>query len=87
MGKKEFEDDNKAVIPLEIADGRAAIAYVRKHAAEYNVDVNRIGIMGFSAGGTLTSSTLFNYTKENRPDFAATCLSLLPCRNAWNSSD
>ena len=70
-GKKEFEDDNKAVIPLEIADGRAAIAYVRKHAAEYNLNANRIGIMGFSAGGTVTSSTLFNYTKENRPDFAA----------------
>jgi predicted peptidase len=70
-GKKEFEDDNKAVIPLEIADGKAAIAYVRKHAAEYNLDANRIGIMGFSAGGTVTSSALFNYTKENRPDFAA----------------
>ena len=70
-GKKEFEDANNAVIPLEIADGRAAIAYVRKHAAEYSLDPNRIGIMGFSAGGTVTSSTLFNYTKENRPDFAA----------------
>ena len=70
-GKKEFEDDNKAVIPLEIADGRAAIAYIRKHAAEYDLNTNRIGIMGFSAGGTVTSSTLFNYTKENRPDFAA----------------
>jgi len=70
-GKKEFEDDNKTVIPLEIADGRAAIAYVRKHAAEYGLNPNRIGIMGFSAGGTVASSTLFNYTKENRPDFAA----------------
>ena len=70
-GKKEFEDANNAVIPLEIADGRAAIAYVRKHAAEYKLDANRIGIMGFSAGGTVTSSTLFNYTKDNRPDFAA----------------
>jgi predicted peptidase len=77
-GKKEFEDDNKAVIPFEIADGRAAIAYVRKHAAEYNLDVNRIGIMGFSAGGTVTSSTLFNYTKENRPDFAAPIYPFFP---------
>jgi len=77
-GKKEFEDDNKAVIPLEIADGRASIAYVRKHAAEYNLDVNRIGIMGFSAGGTVTSSTLFNYTKENRPDFAAPIYPFFP---------
>jgi len=70
-GKEEFEKDNAAVIPLGVADGRAAIAFVRKHAAEYNVSPDRIGIMGFSAGGTVTSSTLFNYTQENRPDFAA----------------
>jgi predicted peptidase len=77
-GNKEFENENKAVIPLEIADGRAAIAYIRKHAAEYNLDVNRIGIMGFSAGGTVTSSTLYNYTKENRPDFAAPIYPFFP---------
>lgn len=70
-GKEEFEKDNAAVIPLGVDDGRAAIAFVRKHAAEYNVSPDRIGIMGFSAGGTVTSSTLFNYTQENRPDFAA----------------
>ena len=69
--KKEFEEENAAVIPLGIADGREAIAYVRKHADEFNVLPNRVGIMGFSAGGTVTSGTLFNYTRENRPDFAA----------------
>lgn len=69
--KKEFADENAAVIPLAIADGKNAIAYVRKHAAEYNISSDRIGIMGFSAGGTVTASMLFNYTKENRPDFAA----------------
>jgi len=71
MGKKEFDDDVNKVMPLVIADGRNAIAYVRKHAAEYKIDANRIGIMGFSAGGTVTSATLFGYAKENRPDFAA----------------
>jgi predicted peptidase len=70
-GKEEFEKDIAAAIPLGIADGREAIAYIRKHADEYNVIPNRIGIMGFSAGGTVTSGTLFNYTRENRPDFAA----------------
>ncbi len=70
-GKKEFDDENKAVIPLVIADGKAAIAYVRKHASEFNIAPDRIGIMGFSAGGTVTASAIFNYTKENRPDFAA----------------
>ena len=70
-GKKEFEEANAAVIPLAIADGREAIEYVRKHADEFNVIPNRIGIMGFSAGGTVTSGTLFDYTRANRPDFAA----------------
>jgi len=78
MGKKEFDDDVSKVMPLVIADGRNAIAYVRKHVAEYNLDANRIGIMGFSAGGTVTSSTLFNYTKENRPDFAAPIYPFFP---------
>jgi predicted peptidase len=70
-GKKEFDEAVTAVMPLVIADGKNAIAYVRKHAAEYGIAADRIGIMGFSAGGTVTSSALFNYTKENRPDFAA----------------
>jgi predicted peptidase len=78
MGKKEFEDDVTKVMPLVIADGRNAIAYVRKHVAEYNLDANRIGIMGFSAGGTVASSTLFDYTKENKPDFAAPIYPFFP---------
>lgn len=78
MGKKEFEDEVAKLMPLIIADGRNAIAYVRKHAGEYNIDANRIGIMGFSAGGTVTSSTLFGYTKENRPDFAAPIYPFFP---------
>jgi predicted peptidase len=78
MGKKEFEDDITKVMPLVIADGRNAIAYVRKHVAEYNLDASRIGIMGFSAGGTVASSTLFDYTKENRPDFAAPIYPFFP---------
>ena len=78
MGKKEFEDEVAKLMPLIVADGRNAIAYVRKHAGEYNIDANRIGIMGFSAGGTVTSSTLFGYTKENRPDFAAPIYPFFP---------
>ncbi|HEV8273067.1 MAG TPA: dienelactone hydrolase family protein [Chitinophagaceae bacterium] len=78
MGKKEFEDDVSKVMPLVIADGRNAIAWVRKHAAEYKIEANKIGMMGFSAGGTVASSTLFGYTKENRPDFAAPIYPFFP---------
>jgi hypothetical protein len=35
-------------------------------------------MMGFSAGGTVASSTLFGYTKENRPDFAAPIYPFFP---------
>jgi len=78
MGKKEFEDDVSKVMPLFIADGRNAIAWVRKHAAEYKIEPNKVGIMGFSAGGTVASSTMFDYTKENRPDFAAPIYPFFP---------
>src|SRR6188474_38051 len=78
MGKKEFDDDVTKVMPLVMADGRNAIAWVRKHAAEYKIEANRVGIMGFSAGGTVASSTMFGYTKENRPDFAAPIYPFFP---------
>jgi acetyl esterase/lipase len=77
-GKKEMNDENQAVIPLEIADGRAAIVYVRQHAAEYKISPDRVGILGFSAGGTVTASTGFNYTPENRPDFVAPIYAYMP---------
>ena len=77
-GKKEFDEANAAAIPMGIADGRAAIAYVRSHASEYNIEPNRVGIMGFSAGGTVAAGSLYNYTKENRPDFAAPVYPFFP---------
>ncbi len=78
MGKKEFDEDNNAVIPLCIADGREAIAYVRKHAAEYGIATDRIGIIGFSAGGTVAASAAYNYNAENRPDFDASVYAFMP---------
>jgi acetyl esterase/lipase len=59
------------IIKLATADGQAAIGFVRQHAQEYGIKRDRIGIMGFSAGGTVTASVAYNYTDETRPDFAA----------------
>lgn len=77
-GKPEFNEENKAVIPLGIADGKNAIAYVRAHASEYGIDPHKIGIIGFSAGGTVAASAAFNYTTENRPDFVAPVYPFFP---------
>ncbi len=59
------------IIPLAMADGLAAIGYVRTHAAEYGVNPQRVGIIGFSAGGTVACSVAYNYTAATRPDFVA----------------
>jgi acetyl esterase/lipase len=68
---KKFEEATAPVIPLAVADGQAAISYVRKHASEFGVSPQRIGIMGFSAGGTITASVALQYNADSRPDFAA----------------
>lgn len=59
------------VIPLAHADGLAAIRHVRANAAAYGVDPNRIGIMGFSAGGTVTASVACTHDAASRPNFSA----------------
>jgi acetyl esterase/lipase len=68
---KKLDEDNAALVPLAIADGLAAVAYVRKHAADFGVAPTRVGFMGFSAGGTVTAAVATQYTAESRPDFAA----------------
>jgi acetyl esterase/lipase len=60
-----------SVIPLALADGRAAVAYVRQHASEWGVSPDRVGIIGFSAGGALAGDVAFHYTPEGRPAFVA----------------
>ncbi len=56
--------------PEALADGLAALAYVRDNAARYGVDPKRIGFMGFSAGGFLTR-TVVEQSGAAMPAFAA----------------
>lgn len=51
-------------------DGRQAIAFVRHHAAHFGVVPNRVGIVGFSAGGGVVMGTVFSPDAATRPDFA-----------------
>jgi acetyl esterase/lipase len=69
--RKRFDEENASIVPLEVSDGLTALTYVRQHAAEYKIAPNHIGIMGFSAGGTITAGVTFGYSSENRPDFVA----------------
>jgi len=69
---------DKSIGPLQ--DAQQAIRTVRKQAIAWGLNPNKIGIMGFSAGGHLaaTAATKFNFiadatnkdTTSVRPDFA-----------------
>ena len=57
------------VIPFSIADGLEAVEYVRENNESYNIDKDKIGFMGFSAGGAVTMGVMYAAEKNNRPDF------------------
>lgn len=67
---------DKSVGPLQ--DAQTAMTIIRKRAKEWGIDGNKVGIIGFSAGGHLASTVGTHYNKavidnkENinlRPDF------------------
>ena len=69
--REKFREMIGKVIPLSVADGRAAMVYVKQHAAEYGVNSEHVGIIGFSAGGTVAAGAALHYTPEGRPAFVA----------------
>ena len=60
------------VIRMAIADGQQAIRVLRRDATKYNIDPNRIGILGFSAGGGVAVGTAVTESPDAYPDFVAT---------------
>ena len=56
--------------PAMLNDAARAVRWVRANAAEYKIDVHRVGIMGSSAGGHLASTlmTHFDAGDTNSPD-------------------
>ncbi len=71
--------------PAPMLDAQRAIRLVRSRAEQYRIHPNRIGVMGFSAGGHLASTVATHFDLGNsnaedpvdrvscRPDFAILC--------------
>ncbi len=57
------------VMPYSIQDGLNAVDYVRKNAKKYGVQSDKIGFMGFSAGGAVTMGVAYNCVASNQPNF------------------
>ena len=77
------------MVPDSLADVQRAIRVVRHRSAEWGIDPNKIGVLGFSAGGHLTvmASTLFDggnpdaedpvERESSRPDAQVPCYPLV----------
>lgn len=70
----------------------AAIDYLKKHYSEFNFDINKIGIIGFSAGGHLAASigylyknkdllTQLNITQNVKPNFLVLCYPVITLKD------
>ncbi|HJZ96578.1 MAG TPA: alpha/beta hydrolase [Candidatus Solibacter sp.] len=79
--------------PIELGDAQRAIRVVRSKAAEYRIHPDRIGIMGFSAGGHLAATAGTHFDSGNasatdpidravsRPDFLILCYPVISFLN------
>jgi acetyl esterase/lipase len=55
---------------IAVADGKQAIRLIRSRARQYGIDRNRVGIIGFSAGGMASVEVALGKADDARPNFA-----------------
>lgn len=61
--------ENKSFVPL--MDAQQALYLIRKNAKQYGINENKVGIMGFSAGGHLASTGGTHFNDPVRKELAA----------------
>ena len=81
--------------PIELGDMQRAIRIVRSRAADWHIHPDRIGVMGFSAGGHLASTASIDFDRGNsaaadvidrassRPDFAVLGYPVITLTEPW----
>ena len=61
-----------SIIQLAALDAKAAIRMVREHADEWHISKDKIGFLGFSAGGGVAIAATMSVESMERPDFLCT---------------
>lgn len=61
-----------------IADGEAAVRYVRAHASDLGVDPGRVVFVGFSAGAMIAMRLALSHDASSRPDLVASIYGAAP---------
>ncbi len=67
---EDFSRATRARRSIVVADAEQAIHLIRSHARQYAVAPNRVGIIGFSAGGMAAVEVALAKDPNVRPDFA-----------------
>jgi acetyl esterase/lipase len=96
--KYRLPDDSmmvdKTIGPLQ--DAQQAIKLIRENAAKWQLNINKIGVAGFSAGGHLASTLATHYSKpviENanntslRPDFVILVYPVISMKDSLTHAD
>jgi acetyl esterase/lipase len=85
--------------PAPMLDAERAIRYVRYNAARFRIQPDRVGIIGFSAGGHLASTVITHFDRGNakaqdpvdrvssRPDFAILAYPIITLRAPWTHQE
>ncbi|MGA2770694.1 MAG: alpha/beta hydrolase [Bryobacteraceae bacterium] len=73
-----MRDRLQTATAFALADGQQAVRVVRSRAAEWGIAPDRIGIIGFSAGGYVAAAVALHHDAASRPNFAAPIYPALP---------
>ncbi|MFL2633689.1 MAG: alpha/beta hydrolase [Candidatus Marisimplicoccus sp.] len=75
---------------VAIEDGQAAINFIRDNSIKFKINPNKLGVMGFSAGGHLASSLSNLKTNDSRPNFSVLLYPVITMNpkktNSWTFS-
>jgi acetyl esterase/lipase len=91
---EDSSQQDKSIAPLQ--DAQQAIKLLRERASEWGIDPNKIGIMGFSAGGHVASTEATHFSKaliENsnntslRPDFQILVYPVISMQDSLTHAD
>jgi acetyl esterase/lipase len=75
--------------PAPMLDAQRALRLTRSHSKDWNIDPERVGVLGFSAGGHLTTTVLTHFDDGQsdatdpvdrlscRPDFGIVCYAVI----------
>ncbi|WP_226789906.1 MULTISPECIES: alpha/beta hydrolase [Flagellimonas] len=71
--KYRLPEDGSNEIPhlTPLMDAKRGVELIRSNAEKWGIDPNKVGVMGFSAGGHLASTLGTHFEEGNRPNFMA----------------